>query len=239
MSQIHIIPTLEDNYSYVISSANAVILIDCGEAPPIQRFMVGKDLKPTHLLCTHHHGDHIAGIKELKKAFPDMKVLAPEKDLFRIPEAEIGLRNEQQLTIDTLRFECIETPGHTKNHLCFYAPQLNAVFTGDALFSLGCGRLFEGTPDDLFKSMQKLKRLPDDTEIYCGHEYTEKNGEFCLSVNPENEDLKTRMDDIKRLRSNRQPTLPVSLAIEKKTNAFLIADSIEKIAQLRQLRDQF
>ena len=235
----HIIPTLEDNYSYVIEAGNNVIIIDCGEATPVIAFLAEKDLTPTHLLCTHHHGDHIAGIAELKKTFPGLNVLVPEKDLYRIPGADAGLTDGENIAIGQLTFECIETPGHTQNHLCFYVPELETLFTGDTLFSMGCGRLFEGTPGDLFLSMQKLKKLPDETKIYCGHEYTQTNARFTQSLDPDNPDLKSRIAEISKLRANNQPTLPVPLASEKKTNLFLQAKTVEKIAQLRQLRDKF
>lgn len=239
MSDIHIIPTLEDNYTYVIQTDNKALLIDCGEAKPVIQFLSKTELTPTALLCTHHHGDHIAGIKDLKNIFPDIKIYTPEKDLSRIPNAEIGLLDGQVLTLNTHEIRCIETPGHTRNHLCFHFPSLQSVFTGDALFSLGCGRLFEGTPENLFGSLQKLKILPDNTNIYCGHEYTEKNALFCLSVEPDNQTLQQRLNDIQTLRAAGRPTLPVTLALEKETNLFLKAESVEKIAQLRQLRDQF
>ncbi len=236
---IHIVPTLQDNYTYIIEANGNAVIIDCGEAGPVIGFLEKNNLIPSRFLCTHHHGDHIDGIPDLKKRYPDLRVFAPEKDLYRIPEASFGLRPEQNIQIEDLSIQCIETPGHTKSHLCFYIPVLKSIFTGDALFSLGCGRLFEGTPDDLFASMQKIKNLPDDTMIYCGHEYTKTNCLFSLSVEPHNPALLSKIKKIEQLRAANNPTLPVLLAEEKSTNLFLQADNIKKIAQLRQLRDQF
>ncbi len=236
---VHIVPTLKDNYTYIIEQYENLIIIDCGDAGPVIEFLKQNKLTPSHLLCTHHHGDHIDGLPDLKIGYPDMKIYAPEKDLYRIPHAGHALTANQKIVIGGMQVECIETPGHTKNHLCFYIPSLKSLFTGDALFSLGCGRLFEGTPEDLFHSMQKIKSLPDDTMLYCGHEYTQTNCRFSLSVEPENACLITKMKQIEELRSAGKATLPVSLAEEKSNNLFLREESIEKIAQLRQLRDQF
>ncbi|PZP54876.1 MAG: hydroxyacylglutathione hydrolase [Micavibrio aeruginosavorus] len=236
---IHIIPTLQDNYTYIVEVDDRAIIVDCGEAGPVIDFIKKNNINPSHILCTHHHGDHVDGLAALKKKYPDMQIYAPEKDIYRIPLADHGLKPDETISIDGIEIKCIETPGHTKNHLCFYLPELKSVFSGDALFSLGCGRLFEGDYEDLFYSMQKLKDLPDDTMIYCGHEYTKANCRFSLSVEPDNFRLLKKMKQVEELRANGQPTIPVSLGEEKSTNLFLLADSIEKIAQLRQLRDQF
>lgn len=239
MNKIHIVPTLEDNYTYVIEIGNKAVLIDCGEAAPVAAFLKEKSLQPTDILITHHHWDHIDGLPGLKATYPDIKIYGPEKDRDRIPQLETGLSDKQDLAIGGLSFHCIETPGHTKNHLCFHLPQLSAVFTGDALFSMGCGRLFEGSYENLFASMQRLKSLPDDTQIYCGHEYTLTNAKFSLSVDPGNQDILNRRQEAETLRQKNLPTLPVSLSDEQKTNLFLKAETVEKIAQLRQLRDKF
>ena len=230
---IHIIPTLEDNYTYAVITNNTAILIDCGEAAPVLDFLKKNDISAKYLLCTHHHGDHIAGISELKNTYPDMEVYAPLKDMARIENVTKGLSDGNILNLLGIDFTCIETPGHTLNHLCFYSKELGAVFTGDTLFSLGCGRLFEGTPEQMFVSLQKLKNLPDETLIYCGHEYTRKNAEFSLSVEPENADIDHKMKKLSEI------SLPVTLALEKELNLFLKAETPKKFAQLRQLRDKF
>lgn len=237
---IHIIPTLQDNYTYAIENDRGeVILIDCGEAPPVIAFLKEKNLKPVALLCTHHHWDHIDGLPRLIEEFPDLPIYAAEQDQSRIHLATHLLNDGDEIILGGISFSCIETSGHTKNHLCFYAAALKALFSGDTLFSLGCGRLLEGTAEEMFHSLQILKALPDDTLIYCGHEYTLKNAEFTSAHDKGSNDLSERMKQITDLRNNDKPTLPVTLGIEKKTNLFLKAESIEKFAQLRQLRDHF
>jgi hydroxyacylglutathione hydrolase len=175
-------------------------------------------------LNTHHHWDHVNGIPALQKAFPDIAVYTPENR-----PSEFGGE----------RLETLETPGHTLDHISYYFPESGMAFTGDTLFSMGCGRLFEGTPEQMWKSLQKIAALPDETQIYCGHEYTLSNGRFCLSVEPENEALQKRMKEVETLRAEGKPTLPVSLALEKQTNVFLRAGSAERFAELRALKDKF
>lgn len=236
---VHIIPTLSDNYSYLIESANGNILVDCGEAAPVLRFLKEHGLTLDAILCTHHHDDHIAGFAELKQAFPELRVYAPRKDLPRIDGADTGVDDGQTLVLAGYDFRCIETPGHTRNHICFYSEKLNAIFSGDTLFSLGCGRLFEGTPDEMFESLQKLKQLPDDTLVYAGHEYTATNLAFSLSVTPDDPELLQNRRRINKMTHHYFPTLPVLLADEKRMNLFLRAESAKEFAHLRQLRDQF
>ena len=236
---VHIIPTLADNYSYAIEAAEGIILIDCGEAQPVIDFLKQNQFYLIAVLCTHHHPDHIDGLADLKENFPDLKIYAPKKDRDRIPCATIFSEDDDKVTLRDIEFSSIETKGHTKHHLCYYAPSLNALFSGDTLFSMGCGRLLEGTSDEMFHSLQILKSLPDETMIYCGHEYTLKNAEFTLAHSSQNHDLSERVRQVTELRNNDQPTLPVTLGLEKKTNLFLQAETPEKFAQLRKLRDQF
>lgn len=236
---IHIIPTLSDNYSYVLKYKNEAIIIDCGEATPVIGFLKNRNLHPASLLCTHHHPDHVDGIPELLSAFPDLKIYIPSADRSRIPFAQYFFKDNDSLSLNGLEILCLETKGHTKNHICFYIPELQALFSGDTLFSMGCGRLLEGTAEEMFHSLQNLKQLPDDTMVYCGHEYTLHNALFCLSQDKDNPDLQRRIEDVKTLREKGQPTLPVSLETEKKTNIFLKAQTLEDFTQLRKLRDNF
>lgn len=235
---IHIVPTLQDNYTYIVEANGEALIVDCGEAQPVINLLDEKNLKPVVLLCTHHHGDHIDGIAKLKEKFQDLKIHAAAKDRARIQIADQDLNSGHVFQWNNLDFLPIETPGHTLPHLCFYVAQLQVVFTGDTLFSMGCGRLFEGTPADMFASLAKLKALPDDTKIYGGHEYTLKNGEFALSVKA-NEAIEQRVKDVNLLRIRDKPSFPVSLETEKKTNLFLRAKTVEEFAQLRELRNHF
>lgn len=236
---IHVIPTLVDNYSYAIETNDGVILIDCGDAAPVLIFLKEKNLKPVAILCTHHHWDHIDGFADLVKEFPDLKIYAPEKDRDRISFATHLLDDGNEVTLNGITFSCFETKGHTKHHLCYYAPSLNALFSGDTVFSMGCGRLLEGTAEEMFASLQKIKTLPDETEIYFGHEYTLKNAEFTLMQESQNPEIIRRAQEVRELRDHNKPTVPVPLELEKKTNIFLQAETSEKFAQLRKLRDHF
>lgn len=235
---IHIVPTLQDNYTYIVEKDSEALIIDCGEAVPVLNFLHDNHLQPSALFCTHHHGDHIDGIDELLSKWPDMKIYASAKDRYRIPAADNDLQDGQVFTWNGIDFLPIETPGHTKHHLCFHTKDLNAVFTGDTLFSMGCGRLFEGTPEDMFSSLARLKNLPGDTQIYGGHEYTLKNGEFSLSIQ-RNPDIERRIENVKSALSQGKASLPVSLETENTTNLFLKAETVEEFARLRELRNHF
>lgn len=227
---IHILPILTDNYAYIIEESGKAMVADPGEAAPVIRFLEQNALTLTHILCTHHHGDHVGGVMELK-AKTNAAVIGPAKE--RIEGVDILVKHGDHVE----GFEVIETPGHTLGHVCYYAPGI--LFSGDTLFSMGCGRLFEGTPTDMWASLQKLSNLPDDTHVYCGHEYTQSNGRFCLSIEPDNSDIVLRMAEVAELRSSGKPTLPVTLGTEKSTNLFLRAGSVERFAELRRMKDLF
>jgi hydroxyacylglutathione hydrolase len=239
MTEIHVIPTLEDNYSYVIAEGEKAMVVDCGEAAPVLAFLREKRLTAETTLLTHHHGDHVAGIGGLRNAFPGMTVLAPARDMDRIDGVDEGLRDGDTFVFAGHAIEALATPGHTRNHLCYHAPSLAALFSGDTLFSMGCGRLFEGTPEDMFASLQRLKRLPDATSVYAGHEYTLKNAEFALSVMPDDTKLRARAEEVAALRAKKLPSLPVALCREKETNLFLRATDAGAFAELRARRDRF
>ena len=151
----------------------------------------------------------------------------------------IALKDSETFNIGKEEIRAITTPGHTLGSTCYYFPKAGTVFTGDTLFSLGCGRIFEGTPTQMFDSFEKLKSLPDDTKVYCGHEYTRGNAGFCLSVDPNNKDLRERIVQVKALRSEGKPTLPSTIGLEKKTNVFMRTNSPEEFASLRHKKDVF
>lgn len=227
--RISILPILTDNYTYILEQSGKAIVIDPGEAAPVIRYLDQNALTLTHILCTHHHGDHVGGVMELK-TLTNATVIGPKEQIKGI---DIFVKQGDRVE----GFEVIETPGHTLGHVCYYAP--GTLFSGDTLFSMGCGRLFEGTAQDMWASLQKLSALPDDTNIYCGHEYTQSNGRFCLSIEPDNADIIQRMAEVADLRSAGKPTLPVTIATEKATNVFLRAESPEIFAELRRLKDSF
>ncbi len=239
MIEITLIPVLKDNYSYLLidGQKNAVI-IDPGESGPVMKAIKEKNLRPVLIFNTHHHGDHIAGNEDIKKRY-GCEILGPAADAHCIPGMDRGLREGDSIKFGEEAIEIIETPGHTSGHICLYLPQSRALFCGDTLFSLGCGRLFEGTPAQMWNSLQKIMALPDETAIYCGHEYTEANGRFCQRIEPGNKALQDRIDKVAALRARELPTLPSTLALEKAANVFLRAGNAAKFAEIRALKDNF
>ncbi|MFN3868166.1 MAG: hydroxyacylglutathione hydrolase [Hyphomicrobiaceae bacterium] len=226
MSTLHIhqFTILNDNFGVLIHDpqTGATASIDAAEAYPIERECEAKGWKLTDILVTHHHADHTDGIPELKEA-TGCRVVAPKKDHGRIPLVDIEVGEGDSVKLGHVELRVIETPGHTLGHIAYYAPEAGAVFVGDTLFSLGCGRMFEGTPEVFHGALLKLASLPGETQVYCGHEYTLANGRFALSVEPENAALQARMREVEDLRKAGRPTLPTTIAAELATNPFMRA----------------
>jgi len=236
---IHIIPTLRDNYAYLIEGSDKeCLIVDPGEVMPVDAYIQQHGLKPVLILNTHHHADHVAGNAELKAKY-QIPVVGPKAELKLIPHITKGVDESDTIEQSGITLSVIETPGHTNGHIVFYCKEAYALFSGDTLFSMGCGRLLEGTADHLYASLQKLKTLPPQTQIYCGHEYTKSNGEFAINVEPGNVDIPVRLREVAKLRINNQPTIPVTLETELKTNPFLRADSAKNFAELRLRKDTF
>ena len=250
---VEIIPCLSDNYSYLIheKKSNTVSIVDPSEFRTCDE-VISKYKKLDFILNTHHHADHVGANLELKEKY-NSKILGSDSDKDRIPGIDIFLKENQKQKIGNLEFEVIFIPGHTKGHIAFFFRKEKIAFTGDTLFSLGCGRVFEGTHEEMFNSLNKIKNLPHDTKIYCGHEYTKTNLNFCLMYDATNTLLKEKQVDIlKKLNSN-QPTIPSTLGQEIKTNIFLrcndpeiklalgLKDSpeVEVFSKLRDLKDSF
>lgn len=238
MLDVHIVPVLTDNYSYIIQSGDAVAVIDPGEPGPVEIVLSEMNMIPSLILNTHHHSDHIAGNRTIKRKY-GCTVIGPAADTRRMPDLDQGVKEGDAIPFGNDRLRVIETPGHTSGHICFYAEKSHILFTGDTLFSMGCGRLFEGLADQMWQSLQKIMALPDDTQIYCGHEYTQANGEFAQSVEKNNLDIRARLAEAKKLTANGRPTLPTTLLQEKKTNVFLRAANTNDFAALRQMKDKF
>ena len=252
--KIEIIPCLNDNYSYLIHDeiSNTVAIVDPSEFIPCNTIISKNYKKLDFILNTHHHYDHVGGNEELKKKY-NSKVLGFENDKNRIPQIDTVLKDNQEFKIGTLNFTTIFIPGHTRGHVAFYFKKERVVFSGDTLFSLGCGRVFEGTYKQMFQSLNKLKNLPGETKVYCGHEYTFKNLEFCLKFNPNNDFLKKKKNDIKLSLKNKKPTIPSTIADEIKANIFFRVNDpdikkainlenspdIEIFTKLRDLKDNF
>ena len=220
--QIIPIPCLTDNYAYIINDKNSktVGVVDPSEAKPIISFLNQKNLKLNYILNTHHHFDHIGGNIELKKLY-NAKIVGFVGDKHRIPGIDITLKDNEKWQYKNLEVKILHIPGHTLGHICFFFEKEKLAFTGDTLFSLGCGRIFEGSHNQMLKSLNRIKKLPIDTMIYCGHEYTYKNAEFCMKYDRNNADLKKKFEEVKKLRSNNLPTIPSSLGDELKSNIFL------------------
>jgi hydroxyacylglutathione hydrolase len=237
---VEIIPCLQDNYSYLIidESNNDACVVDPSEAKPIINFVENSKINLKYILNTHHHYDHIGGNFELKKKY-NSTVVGFEGDKERIPEINILVKDNQVWKADNFEAKIIHIPGHTTGHIGYYFINEKIIFTGDTLFSLGCGKIFEGTYNQMYESLSKLKNLPLDTKIYCGHEYTLQNSKFCIENDPSNQNLINKILEIKKKINNGDPTLPTTLEDELKCNIFLRANDVENFSKLRDLKDNF
>ena len=249
---VEIIPCLSDNYSYVIheKETGTTSIVDPSEFEACDK-VINKYKKLDFILNTHHHADHVGANLELKKKY-NSKILGSSLDKGRIPGLDIFLRDNQKQKIGNLMFEVIFIPGHTKGHIAFFFNKEKIAFTGDTLFSLGCGRIFEGTPEMMYQSLNKLKNLPENTRVYCGHEYTLNNALFLESVIKDN-DLSEKIESLKELYDKKQPSIPTTIKEEKKLNFFLKsneesfknhlnmnkANDLEVFTYLRHLKDTF
>jgi hydroxyacylglutathione hydrolase len=222
---VHQFMCLDDNFGVLVhdTATGATASIDVPEAGPVLNALSEKGWTLTHILVTHHHKDHIGGVDEVRARFPDAKIVGPAPDKARVPGADVYLGEGDELAVGALRAKVIETPGHTSGHVVYHFPREKLLFAGDTLFAMGCGRAFERPAQVLYESVMKLAALPDDTQIWCGHEYTLSNGRFALKVDPSNEALKARMAEVEKLRAAGEFTLPTNIAIEKKTNPFFRA----------------
>ena len=238
--KVEIISCLQDNYSYLIidNDKQEACVVDPSEAKPIINYLNDKNIKLKYILNTHHHYDHVGGNTELKKKFGSV-VLGFNGDAKRIPEIDILLKDNEIWNSGNFNAKIIHIPGHTTGHICFYFFEENLLFTGDTLFSLGCGRIFEGTYEQMYNSLNKLKSLPKETKIYCGHEYTLNNSKFCLEHDSENPSLLKKIEFIKQLRNNNLPTIPSTLQDEIDCNIFLRANDLKSFSKLRDLKDNF
>lgn len=235
--KIELIPLLKDNYAYLLTDGGAVAVVDPAEAGPVRTILEERGLRLDHIINTHHHSDHTGGNEELKEIY-GCTIFGPAADAHRIAGLNRGLKEGDIITLESAQARVFETPGHTSGHICLYFAADEALFCGDTLFAMGCGRLFEGTATQMWDSLGKIMALPGETRIYCGHEYTVANGEFCLTIEPENKTLQARMQKVRALRAEGLPTIPSTLALEKETNVFLRAGSAERFAQIRALKDR-
>lgn len=220
--QIELVPCLKDNYAYLLHDVDTgtVGVVDPSEAVPVIDALSRKNRNLTYILNTHHHHDHTGGNVELKARY-GAKVIGSGTDKERIPGIDISLNDGDKWMFAGHEVHVMDTPGHTRGHISFYFPGSGAIFTGDTLFSLSCGKLFEGSPQQMLSSLKKIMSLPDDTNIYFGHEYTLNNTKFALSIEPENKELQSYAAHVAYLRSKGLPTVPTTLKMEKACNPFL------------------
>ena len=234
------VPLLTDNYAYLLREPKSglVGIVDPSVAAGPLKAAEDRGWAISHVLNTHHHWDHTGGNLEIKSA-TGCTVVGPSYDADRIPGIDQEVSEDAPFKFGATEAEIIFIPGHTTGHIAFWFREEKAAFVGDTLFAMGCGRLFEGTPEMMFASMQKLKKLPDDTKIYCGHEYTLHNGEFAMGLDPGNAAIKERMDDVYARRAESLPTVPSFMGEEKKTNPFLLAPDVKSFAEVRAKKDRY
>lgn len=254
MLEIVTLPVLDDNYIYLVHDtvSGETAVVDPAVAEPVLTQLRQNNWKLTAIFNTHHHSDHVGGNLELKRQ-TGCRIIASGHDRNRIPGIDQTVNEGDVVSLGKQKARILFTPGHTLGHIVYYFEQDKLLFCGDTLFAMGCGRLFEGSAEQMWHSLQKLKTLPPDTQIYCTHEYTLNNGRFALTVEPDNPALRQRMLEVEKLRRENKPTLPSTLADELATNPFLREDSvglqktiamaacapIEVFARIRQIKDRF
>ncbi|WP_342077653.1 hydroxyacylglutathione hydrolase [Yoonia sp. SS1-5] len=247
-----VVPCLSDNYTYLVHNRDSgeTALVDAPAAGPVQDALRAKGWTLTDILITHHHSDHIDAVEALRDG---VRVVGAGSDKHRLPDLDLEVGDGDVITVCGVDVHVLDVPGHTIGHIAYHMPEPELAFTADSLMALGCGRLFEGTPAQMWESLQKLRNLPEDTIICSGHEYTETNGRFALSLDPENTALISRLEGVKAARAAGRPTVPSALDDEIRTNPFLRADDpafkavlgladatdVEVFAQIRARKDKF
>lgn len=232
--KIEIIKCLQDNYSYLIinEKTKSACVVDPSEAEPIIDYVEKNNINLKFILNTHHHFDHVGGNNQLKKKYSS-KIIGSKIDSQRIPGIDILLKDGDKFEFGSINFEILFVPGHTSGHIAFYSKNEKIIFTGDTLFSMGCGKIFEGTSSQMFNSINKIKKLPKKTKIFCGHEYTKKNLDFCMKYESENKFLLKKSSWVMNKIIKGLPTIPIELEEELKTNIFLRCDNLALKNQLK------
>ena len=240
MITVQAVPVLSDNYSWLLrdSASGTVAIVDPGEASPVIAAIEAGGGRLDLILLTHHHGDHIAGTDELRARF-GAKVIGAAADAHRLPKLDTAVAAGDTVAVGESRARVLETPGHTRGHIAYVFDADHALFCGDTLFSLGCGRLLEGTAAEMFGSLAQFAALPSETLVYCGHEYTESNARFALHATPDNVALQAFAAGVKQKRAAGEATVPCRLADEMSANPFLRAPDVATLADLRSRKDKF
>jgi hydroxyacylglutathione hydrolase len=226
--EIHQIPCLSDNYGYLIHDpeADMTAAIDTPDVAPIEAALRSHGWELTHILNTHHHADHAGGNLKLQET-TGCTIIGPRDEADKIPGIEKEVGDGDTFLFGTHEVRVLGVPGHTLGHIAYFFEDGDVAFVGDALFALGCGRVFEGTPDQMWTSLEKIMALPDSTQVYCAHEYTQANAQFAITIEPGNADLAERVKEIESLRARGEPTVPTSIGLERRTNPFVRPESQE------------
>ncbi|KXV55941.1 hydroxyacylglutathione hydrolase [Acetobacter tropicalis] len=234
------IPVLSDNYAWLLrdSATGTTAIVDPGESGPIEAVLDAEGGRLDFILLTHHHADHVGGTEALRARY-HARVAGPASEQHRMPALDIPLHDDDSIAIGSSQGQVIAVPGHTMGHIALYFPDPPTLFCGDTLFSLGCGRLFEGTPEQMFHSLHRFDALPDNTLVCCGHEYTQSNAAFALHADPANTALAARAEEVTRLRAAGKPTVPSTLGQERATNPFLRSADATTLGRLRREKDSF
>jgi hydroxyacylglutathione hydrolase len=240
-SPISLIPSLVDNYTPILVDAatRGALIVDPSESEPVLQFLADEHLAAHYILLTHHHGDHIGGVGAITERFPRCEVMGFLDDQHRLPPLTRSLRDGDLMSVFGLGFEVWHMPGHTVGHIIYVSRDLRLAFVGDVLFGAGCGRVFEGTDDDMFQTLQRFKDLPGDFAIYCAHEYTAKNIAFARERLPGNIHIERRVQTVSTRRASGLATVPLTLSEERLTNPFLLARDAAEFAELREARNRF
>ncbi len=238
--EVHRIPVLSDNYVWLMhdNTSEETVVIDPAVAEPVLTSAAELGWTITQIWNTHWHPDHTGGNAAIKAA-TGCTITGPAAEFERIPTLEAQVREGDRVAFGDGHADVIEVPAHTAGHIAYYMKNLGIIFVGDTLFAMGCGRLFEGTAEQMFANMQRLSALPGNTHVYCAHEYTQSNGRYALVAEPENEALKLRMADVDAARLRGEATVPTTIALERATNPFMRAASAEQLAERRKAKDDF
>lgn len=240
MIEVARIPVLSDNYVWLahdpISGETAAV--DPAVAEPVLAEAANRGWTITHIWNTHWHPDHTGGNAEIRAA-TGCTIIGPADEAARIPTLDHLVKGGDSITLGAVRADIIDVPAHTAGHIAFHLPDAKLVFVGDTLFAMGCGRLFEGTAEQMFTNMQKLAQLPAETAVYCAHEYTLSNGRYALTAEPDNAAIAARMAHVEAARARGEPTVPTTIGEEQETNPFMRARSVAELAERRAAKDQF
>ena len=237
--KVSLIPVLSDNYVFVIERGQQAAVVDPAVADPVIAALEAKGLELTAILHTHHHSDHIGGTPGLLERWPQARVIASAADRLRIPLQTEGVRGGDHVPLLGEDVQVLDVPGHTRAHIAFLLPESGHLYCGDTLFAGGCGRLFEGTAEQMHSSLQVLAALPAETQVWCAHEYTASNLTWAAELQPEDQAIAARLAEVLERRHQGLPTIPTSIGLERATNLFVRAPNPGALAELRQSKDHW